>query len=160
MEAKDWEQLFLGGGIEDKSAKAYAKTFAGEKLTPDNLLVMDRDMLKEIGVTTMGDALTILQLGKKAQSSGDGDAKPKPSRNYACKMTVKMPTLHADMTSQQFRKFVVDWTVFRQITELPDDRVHAQLYSCADDDVQCALISTYPNFANLDKTYHSKYIYL
>merc|ERR1719239_682809 len=104
-------------------------------------------MLEELGVTTMGDRLSILKLGKQTQPT-ESDASDK-SKKYACKLPVKTPTLHADMTSQQFRKFLVDWDVFRKITDLPDDRVHVQLYSCADDSVQCALVSTYPDFFDI-----------
>ena len=110
MDAKQWEQLLLDAGLETSSALEYSKTFADEKLSRDHLQSMDRAMLQELGVTAMGDSLSILQLGKQSkptESSSSGK-----SKNNACKLPVKAPTLHADMTSQQYRKFLIDWDVF------------------------------------------------
>ena len=143
MDAKQWEELLLEAGLEASAASTHSKAFAAQKLTKDHLSIIDRTMLEELGVTALGESLSILQLGKTARSTES--SKPK----YACKLPVKAPTLHAEMTPQQFRKFTVDWSVFRKMTDLPDDRVHAQLYSCADDAVQCALLSTYTDFFSL-----------
>ena len=140
MDASQWEELLVEAGLEASAASTHAITFARQKLSRNHLSIIDRDMLKELGVTALGESLSIIQLGKKTESS-----KPK----HACKLPAKAPTLHAEMTPQQFRKFLVDWDVFCKMTDLPDDRVHAQLYSCADDAVQCALISTYTDFFDL-----------
>ena len=79
-----------------------------------------------------------------------------PSAGDALPLIVKFVTVldynkhmgefDAGMTSQQYRKFIVDWNVFCTMTDLPDVRMHIQLYSCADNAVQCAIISTYPDF--------------
>lgn len=147
MDANQWEKLLTEAGLEAPSAASYSKSFAKQKLSRDHLPSMDQSMLEELGVNTMGDRLSILKLGKKSQPK-ETETLDK-SKKLSCKIPVKTPTLHADMTSQQFRKFLVDWTVFCQITDLPDDRVHAQLYSCADDSVQSALVSTYPDFFDI-----------
>ncbi len=147
MDANQWEKLLTEAGLEAPSAASYSKSFAKQKLSRDHLPSMDQSMLEELGYNAMGDRLSILKLGKKSQPK-ETETLDK-SKKLSCKIPVKTPTLHADMTSQQFRKFLVDWTVFCQITDLPDDRVHAQLYSCADDSVQSALVSTYPDFFDI-----------
>ena len=48
------------------SARTYAKTFVEESITKDSLTMIDQEVLKELGVTTMGHALAILKLAKKA----------------------------------------------------------------------------------------------
>ena len=64
-ENEDWEDYFLKAGIAADSAKSYAATFVKEKLRKENLLVMDRAMLRELGITTMGEALSILRQAKE-----------------------------------------------------------------------------------------------
>ena len=85
-----------------------------------------------------------LMLGKHTTKSSS----PGKPKNNASKLPVKTPTLHGDMTSQQYRKFIVDWNAFCTMTDLldVDDMMQSQLYSCTDDVMQCAILSTYPMF--------------
>ena len=53
-------------GIPVDSARTYAKTFMEESITKDSLTMIDQEVLKELGVTTMGHALAILKLANKA----------------------------------------------------------------------------------------------
>ena len=52
-------------GIPAASARTYAKTFVEESITKDSLTMIDREVHKELGVTTMGHALAILKLAKE-----------------------------------------------------------------------------------------------
>ena len=54
----DWQELPTKMGIPADSARTYAKTFVKESI--------DWEVLKELGVTTLGHALAILKLAKKA----------------------------------------------------------------------------------------------
>ena len=94
----------------------------------------------------MGDVLSILKISKLAESKATS-ARASVQLSYA-----KAPQLHAEMTSQQFRKFRVDWSVFMKMTGLPDDKVLAQLYSNAEESVQTTNINTYPDFFALKTT--------
>ena len=58
----------------------------------------------------------------------------------------KAPQLKMEMTSQMFRKFKIDWKVFCDITNLPEIQTHSVIYSNADEEVQTALLATYPDF--------------
>ena len=62
--------------------------------------MIDREVLKELGVATMGHALAILELAKEQSLTSDC---------YMKAPTVKIPQLQSGMTSQQFRKFRIDW---------------------------------------------------
>ena len=139
-ETEDWENYFLKAGISADLAKSYAATFVREKLRKESLQMMDRAMLRELGITTMGEALAILK-----------QAKEPPTQNLCAKApAVKPPQLHLEMTPQQFRKFRIDWDVFTTITDMPISQTNVQLYSCADEFVQNAIINTYPNFLTTD----------
>ena len=52
---------------------------------------------------------------------------------------VSPPQVVSEMTHPQFRKFKIDWNVFKQITEIPHHQIAAQLYSLCDDSVQNTL---------------------
>ena len=56
-------------------------------------------MLKELGIKTMGDVLTILKLTKEPSV---------PLASYIRPMTAKLPQLSSEITSQQFQKFRID----------------------------------------------------
>ena len=62
---EEWESYFIKAGISANSAKSYAAMFVKEKLTKENLQMMDWAMLKELGITAMGEALSILKQAKE-----------------------------------------------------------------------------------------------
>ena len=47
------------------SAKIYVQTFSSKEITRDSLHMLDRTMLKELGIKTMGDVLAIIKLTKE-----------------------------------------------------------------------------------------------
>ena len=55
-----WQMLLTKIGIPADSARTYAKSFVEESITNDSLTMIDREVLKELGVTTMRHALPIL----------------------------------------------------------------------------------------------------
>ena len=51
------------------------------------------------------------------------------------KTAAKPPIILHDTTQLQFRKFWTDWNVFKRITNLPDNQLHAQLYNACDETI-------------------------
>ena len=133
----DWQELLTKIGIPADSARTYAKTFVEESITKDNLTMIDREVLKELGVTTMGHTLAILKLAKEQPLTSDSLTKDP---------AVKLPQLHSGMTSQQFQKFRIVWEVFMQMKNMSPAQNNIQLYNCADEAVQTSIINTYPKF--------------
>ena len=136
----DWESIFTNAGITTASAKIYAQTFSSEGITRDTIHMLDRTMLKELGIKNMGEVLIILKLAKENPASPTTHVKP----------TAKPPQLNSGMTPQQFRKFKIDWDVFTKMTNLSDTQMNVQLYNCAEETVQNSIINTYPEFFNAD----------
>ena len=136
----DWESIFTNAGITTASAKIYAQTFSSEGITRDTIHMLDRTMLKELGIKNMGEVLIILKLAKENPASPTTHVKP----------TAKPPQLNSGMTPQQFRKFKIDWDVFTKMTNLSDIQMNVQLYNCAEETVQNSIINTYPEFFNAD----------
>ena len=139
MDRQKWIKAFTKAGIASESAETYADIFVTEKLMWDNLALLDRPLLKELGVGVLGDILTIMGLSK-------GVAVPQASQSLIKAPVARPPQLHSEMTPQQFRKFVIDWEVFVEMTNLPKAQFHNQLYSCASESVQNAIINTHGDF--------------
>ena len=140
MEPEDWEQYFVEEGISPCSVKIHAVTYANEKLSIGILQILDRALLKELEVTSMGEALCILKQAKEAT----------PQATYAKAPTAKLPQVNLEMTPQQFRKFRIDWEVFVKITNTPKSQTNIHLYNCTNEKVQNAIISTHPDFFSTD----------
>ena len=113
----EWEEFFVQLGIPASSAETYAEKFFTERLSKDSISLMNREMLKELGVKTLGDALAILKPAV-------------PDSQLIKAPAVKLPQLHSEMTPQQFRKFRIDWEVFAKMTNMPPAQTNIQLYNC------------------------------
>lgn len=140
LDAEGWEQLFMANGIKEDQAKTYGAKFFEEEMTFGMLSQLDRELLKEMGVKKIGDALAILSIDGSASASKSSVLKtPAP----------KLPQITSEMTHQQYRKFTIDWNVFLTMTRPPASQIHAILYSCCDDVTQTAIINTYTDFFKL-----------
>ena len=55
------------------------------------------------------------------------------------------------MTNPQFRKFIIDWGVYKTIGNIPNNQITIQLYNLCDETVQNSIINTNSNFTSLTK---------
>ena len=53
------------------------------------------------------------------------------------------------MTNPQFRKFIVDWGVYKTIGNIPNNQITIQLYNLCDKTVHNSIINTNSNFTSL-----------
>ena len=81
-----WECFFIEASISTDSTKTHATKFADEKLTIVSLQMLDRSMLKELGVTLMGEAQCILKQAKETTAQSTHiqalAVKPPPPSQY------------------------------------------------------------------------------
>ena len=83
-------------------------------------------ILAEIGITVLGDVKHIIRCLQSATSKTEEDKKVDLSTRIKTPAE-KLSQLQAEMTNPQFRKFRVDWSVFKKITNIMDNQIHAQL---------------------------------
>ena len=105
-----------------------------------SLQKMDWAMIKQLGITVIGEALFIFKQAKE----------PSTQIIYAKAPSAKLPQLHFEITPLQFRKFWIYCEVFTGMTDMPTSQTSIQLYSCADESVQNAIINTYTKFFTID----------
>ena len=74
---------------------------------------------------------------------------PNNEHNELLTAAVKLPSITPNMAHPQFRKFAIDWTVYKKITRLPESEIASHLYSACDESVQNTLINSFPNFFEL-----------
>ena len=73
----------------------------------ESLQMLDRSMLKELGVILIGETLCILKQAKEATTQA----------SHVQGLAAKPPHLNLDMTLQQFQKFWIDRDIFTKMTE-------------------------------------------
>ena len=140
MEKKEWEAVFtVELKLQKTTAATYAKAFADANCSRSSLSLMSRDMLTELGVTSLGHQLAIMELGRvEFMPKAPTPKLPAP----------KLPSIDISMTSQQWRKFINDWTVFKEITQLSGpEKSNSYLYDCCSSEVQSAILNTIPEWS-------------
>ena len=144
-----WITFLTEAGIPDDPATQYAKVFTENRLRASDLQDMNMDLLKGLGITSVGDMLSIVRLAKSKSDIKIEEAAPVKATFKAPAAVAKLPVISLDMTHPQFRKLLIDWEVYKQVTGLPGNHVATHLYSACSNEVQSALINMDKNCLSL-----------
>ena len=147
---KAWENFIKASGIPDKEAGEYATTFVANRVTEPSDLT--REILRDLGVTVIGDMMAIIKHAKKrpqSEEEQDNGASKMPTRHH--KPHLDLPRLSNDITHAEFRKFRVDWDVYKTVTQLPVEQIPHQLYLACESTVQNSIINSSSDFFNLEE---------
>ena len=98
---------------------------------------MTNELLNKLDIKVIGHVLAILQYAKNPYTG----VKP-ASLSARSKCTAEPLQLGSNVTHPEFRKFKIDWYVYKTITNVPIQQILAQLYNICDGDVQNAIINT------------------
>ena len=132
---EQWTDFLLQAGVPAPAAQQYSETLTANRLTDPSFLSKEI-LMKDLGFTVLGDVLCILQHARKYQHNT-----PKPHN-----LNIPLPTLKSDITQGEFRKFKIDWNVYKSLTNTPSAQIAAQLYAACDSSVQSAIINTHDDF--------------
>ena len=147
-----WVNFFTSIPIPPTQSSEYTNA---NHITEDNLHEFQQSHL-QVGITALGNLKNILRKTKNLQplvpvttQSTPDSTDNVPSASFMKTSAAKLPQLNAGKTHPQFWKFKTDWHVFKCITNIIDNQIHAQLYSCCDYDVQKSLANTITDFFTL-----------
>jgi len=144
--AENWKTVFASKGIPDEVATQYAEIFYTNQLTEADIADIDKQMLITLQITVLGHQLKILRLKQPTAIGNPQNTLPRSSTTAA-----KSPSITFEMTHPQFRKFCVDWDVYKTITTIPTTELPAHLYNACDPDVQNSIINAIQNFLQLNE---------
>ena len=145
----EWVAFFKNAGIPDTESDTYATTFEQNRITGELLPELTEQFLDKLKIDIVGDVMAILRHAKsKTLTASNTPQQP----SFVKPPSAKLPQLHSDMTHPQFRKFKIDWDVFKNITHISNEQLHSQLYSCCDESVQNAIINTSVNFFEIPES--------
>ena len=148
----EWTDFLTEAGIPAEAAAQYSKTFTDNRLRASELPDFNIELLKSLGINVIGDALSIVRHAKSKSTVKVEDASSTKPAFKAPAAVARLPAIPPDMTHPQFRKFLVDWEVYKQITGLPINHIANHLYSACSNEVQSTLINTNKNCLTLSET--------
>ncbi len=82
----EWETFLTAANIPETVANSYAKILVENCFTETMLSQLTAEHLREIEITVLGDILSI----------------------------IKLPSITSNVTHPQFRKFSIDWSVYKK----------------------------------------------
>ena len=132
---EEWTTFLTSCGIPEVEANNYAQTFVENRIAKASDL--SKEVLKEMNITIIGDIIAITNQAK---------AGPKVSARPA---NITAPQLKSEMTPAEFRKFIVDWQVFKELSSIQDEQVALHIYNSCDTTVQNTIVNTIQNFFSL-----------
>ena len=154
-----WKSNLTKAGIREEHAARYAKVFAENDINLEAASELDRDYLEELGVKTIGHILAITKMARKLKLEEDGHeastATPTreatPSLPTAKPPQAKPPQAKSEMSKPDFRKFIIDWEVYKSLSNLPTDQIAPHLYNACESEVQAAIINDSSDFLSFNE---------
>ena len=134
---KDWTTWLTNVSIEHDVALKYAKELYDAEITEEDLSELTHELLKEVNIIKPGHRTKILKKAKESKCS---------SSTTVTKSDVKLPNLSKNCTPSQFRKFIVDWNIYKSEKKIHGIQCNKLLYCACAEDLQCSVINGMPNF--------------
>ena len=157
-----WTIFLQAAGIPTTEAATYAKILMDNRINEKSVCDLTTDLLQQLKITVLGDQLSIIRHAKTLQSAPiatadstghtsasqptDTATAPVTNTRRTPSITMKIPNISNEMTHPQFRKFRIDWSVFKKINNIPTDQIGEYLYSACDDGVQTSIINSHDTF--------------
>ncbi|XP_059085820.1 uncharacterized protein C19orf47 homolog [Tigriopus californicus] len=65
----EWVEFFVGAGIPSRESAQYAQTFHSHRISMEMLLDLNKEYLRDMGITVLGDIIAILKHAKEVQGN-------------------------------------------------------------------------------------------
>ena len=151
-----WTTFLTEAGVPATDATAYANIFTTNRVDERTVKSLTKADLNDIGITKLGDVLSILAHVKVKTNVSNGSSATSTTTTttdtYRPPLsTVKMPEISTEMTHPQYRKFKVDWGVYKKIVNVPAAQIGPLLYHACGAQVQSSIVNSVSNFFELDE---------
>ena len=118
---EEWTTFLSATDIPPEDATRYSRLLVKASITGSIVDCLDKDTLHDLGIKVLGHKLAILKRISISRTPPDLDStstvsKPSSDAPATARISAKLPTLQDEMTHQQFRKFRVDWDVYKRLT--------------------------------------------
>ena len=133
----EWRTWFIEAGIPAAESAQYAATFVTNGI--QDAADLTNELLRAMDITVIGDCMAILKHAKKNKG-----------KKLTARTNVDPPPIKSEMTTAEFRKWITDWDVYRQISDISGSDIALYIYNACDEDTQSAIVNTEDNFFAMD----------
>lgn len=149
----DWQTVFINLGIPEANAATYSTSFAEQQMTEAELTSIDRDLLKECGVSIIAHQLKIMKIAAPVSPNQPSASATTQSVPEKPRINGKLPQIISNMTKSQFRLFKSDWDIFKELNPaLAATQLNVWLYQACDDTVRKTLLETVKDFKTMPES--------
>ena len=136
---EDWEAWLSDIIPNEDACTQYATELVDAYITEYDLSELNHEMLIEMTVSKLGYRTKIL---KKARTAGESEA----TSAKMIKSDVKLPHISMNSSPSQFRKFLIDWNIYKSEHQISGLKCNKLLYSSCDEMLQNSIINGLPEF--------------
>ena len=134
---QDWTSWLSEFPFSEEVINTYAEAFTEEEMTEADLSQFSPEVLTQLKVTKLGHRTKILQKAKSTESS---------LSTRVIKSDIKLPHITMNSSSSKFRKFLIDWEIYKSGTQVSGSQINKLLYSSCDEALQNNIINGLHNF--------------
>ena len=128
-----WKQFFAQlKEIPSDVGEKYAKSFVENRITEVSLKSINKQDLKDLGITVLGDIKTVLN---HVQTVYTTDARNNGSMHSSANIKMspqEVPKVKMGMTRIEFAKFRHDWSNLKALANIPQTMYTHYLYTACD----------------------------
>ena len=134
---KDWSNWLSFLPVTKDVITTYAKEFVNAEMTEDDLSELSHEILARLNITKLGHCTKILKHAKSPQST---------TSTKVVKSDIRLPSLKMNISPSKFRKFVIDWKIYKTENNILGPKCNTLLYSACDENLQSNIINGLPRF--------------
>ena len=146
---KDWIS-WLSDLFEIEESRQYATSLVESQITEDELSELSHELLKEMNITVTGHRMKILKKVKGTSTV--------PISTKMVKSDIKLPHINMSCSPSQFRKFLIDWDIYKSEHGIIGVKCNKLVYSACDETLQNSIINGVPGFLEIPEEKLIQYI--